>query len=240
MEIEKTIRNCGKLRIIDDITDDQGSRVIRDFLSQLAESFAKRSAKYMRLVQESPFAYSERQSSSLLAPALSEISEAFLMEFPTKRKDRKLDYDTHGWIDFWALFRNIDFYIELKHSYLSYRGQSITSKTERRWKSVNQQVKDCKKDILTTIDSRGFITLPIQIIPIYESRRENESSLAVKNHPDLLGIHEHVHHSLSPSPNWSALWTINEDLVQNSFHYTENGLEYYPALLIVSRFDKLH
>lgn len=239
MEI-KTIRNCGKLRIIDDISDDHGSRILRDFMFQLAENFARKAANYMRLVQESPFAYSERQASSLLAPALSEIADAFLMEFPTKRKDKKLDYDTHGWIDFWALYRKIDFYIELKHSYYSFLGRSITSKTDRRWKNVNQQVKDCRKDLLITPDSRGFITLPIQIIPVYESRPENVSSLAVKKYQELLDIHKHIHDTLSPNPNWSAMWMIHEDLVQNSFHYGENGLEYYPALLLLSRFDKLH
>ncbi|MFM9785992.1 hypothetical protein, partial [Streptomyces scabiei] len=73
------------------------------------------------------------------------------------------------WIDYWASYNKIDFFIELKHSFASYLGGTITEVTSRRWGNANQQTKDCIDSLLILKSSKGFMTTAIQVIPIYET-----------------------------------------------------------------------
>ena len=55
----KTIRNCGKINIINEIRDGEGRRIAADFMDKLFSAFIKRASKYMRSIDDAPFAYRE-------------------------------------------------------------------------------------------------------------------------------------------------------------------------------------
>lgn len=67
--------------------------------------------------------FKERQLHSILAPALSKFTGAFLIESPVNRNWSSIsneDYDdSHGWVDYWCYYRDIVFLIELKHGFIS-------------------------------------------------------------------------------------------------------------------------
>lgn len=98
----KTIKNCGKVEIFDWLQETNGSRIARDFLNKLMVAFVKKSSTYMRLIGETPFAFGEIQSHSIFAPSLSTFVEAFFMELPTRRTNKKLKLESNGRIDYWA------------------------------------------------------------------------------------------------------------------------------------------
>lgn len=235
----QTLRSKGRFRVINEISKANGQIVAKDFLESIALSFIDNSYKYMNLVRETPFAYRERQANSIFAPALSKVADSFFMEFPTNRQNKKQGYNNYGWIDYWAYYRNIDFYLELKHSYISYRGRSITEKTFQRWQKANEQTKDCVTNLQVSYGSRGFMTIPIQIIPIYEVRKNNEDSEGVENAEILEEIHDLVHDSLKPRPNWSCLWIPHRDLTNTAFHEYEDRNEFYPGVIIVTRIEEM-
>lgn len=235
----KTVRSKGKYRILDKIPRANGQMVAKDFLASVALSFIDHSSKYMDLVGETPFAFRERQLNSVFAPALSKVAEAFLMELPTNRINKRQGYDNYGWVDYWAFYRNIDFYLELKHSFISYRGRSITEKTSNRWLKVNEQTKDCAANLQVSHDSRGYMAVPIQVIPIYEVRQEYGVVEGTEKEESLIELHDLVHNSLNPRPNWSCLWIPHRDLTNRAFHEYEERDEYYPGVILVSRVEEM-
>lgn len=230
----KAIRSRGKLNIISNIPLGIGSRKSKDFLGNMVEGFIKYSANYMEIVNESPFAYSERQLNSLLGPAMADFTDAFLLEMPTSRKCKILKSEMNGWVDCWARYRKIDFYFELKHSYGSYKSGIITQRTFQLWSDAINQTKNCAHSLLRMDDSDGIMVLPIHVIPIYESVHKEKEALSIGNLNRLLELQEIYHQNLKPSFNWSALWIINEDLVGRSYHEYGDNLTYYSAVLIVS------
>lgn len=213
--------------------------VAKDFLESVALRFIDHSSQYMNLVGETPFAFRERQLNSVFAPAISKVAEAFLMELPTNRQNKKQGYNNYGWIDYWAFYRNIDFYLELKHSFISYRGRSVTDKTFYRWEKANEQTKDCATYLQVSYDSRGYMALPIQVIPIYEARQEHEDAEGIENEESLIELHDLVHSSLNPKPNWSCLLMPHKDLSNMAFHEYEDRNECYPGVIIVSRVEEM-
>lgn len=137
-----------------------------------------------------------------------------------------------------GLYRKTDFYIELKQSYISYLGKSINIETKSRWKEANEQIKTCAQNLFVTDGSSGCITFPIQVIPIYE-RRKNGTTPSAKTMKELSHIHDNLFTSLSPKPNWSALWVLKNELVNMSYHESDNDrIHYYPVVIFTSRFQE--
>jgi len=233
-----TVRSRGKIRTINTLHRGKGTEVAHEFLDKVSRGFVKYSSNYMKLVEESPFAFREKQLNSILAPALAEFSKAFLMEFPINRKNKKLDYDSHGWVDYWAYYKSIDFYLELKHSYASLGGK-ITNVTLRRWESANCQAKDCIHSLPCLEGSRGFMSLSIQIIPIYETVKLNKEASSINDVERLINIQNIFHEKLEPRVNWSFLWIVHENLANKSYDLREKNKKYYPAVLIVANVSTL-
>lgn len=236
----KTIRGCGKLKITDNIPPDNGSRVFRKFTGKLIEAFIKAASKYIELTHETPFAYRERQLNSIFAPALSKVTSTFFAEVPTRRVNKKEKIDSHGWIDFWALYRNLDFFIELKHSFISYNGGTVNQETKYRWDRALEQTQDCLSELECSYGARGFLTVPFQIIPIYEVRKPDADSKALANPNAILDIYDNFSREIHKTSNYSALWTLRENLVNNAYHESENSIEYYPAVIFLTNFSKLN
>lgn len=230
----RTIKSRGKLNIINNIPQGKGSFKTADFLEKLVNGFIKYSGNYMEIVNESPFAYRERQLNSLFGPAMADFTDAFLTEIPAIRKNKAAKTESYGWVDFWARYRKVDFYLELKHSYGSYNSGVITKETMDLWAKAKDQTQNCSKSLLRMEDSDGIMVLPVQVIPIYEGIYfENEPS-SIENTERLLEIQNFYHDELVTSANWSALWIIHKDLAYDSYHVNGDKRVYYSAVLIVS------
>jgi hypothetical protein len=96
------IKDCkiGKVNYMSQLEDGISKRITNDFLTRIVEEFAKQTSRYMDAIEDIPFVYRERQLNSILATALSRITDIFLMELPLKREWTSVsreDYnDSHG------------------------------------------------------------------------------------------------------------------------------------------------
>lgn len=239
------IRGIGKKNIIDDFKDGEGTRIARDFLDRLLTEFAKQSSKYMIGACEAPFAYKEKQLHSMLAPSISKITPLFLMEQPIEREWSKLRnanmINTMGWLDYWCRYRNIDFFIELKHGIDSFSTDNIRKNTKKDWLYANsKQLQFLKKEAkLFSQWSKGVILLSLHVISIYETTKLDKQPKSSENIEDLLWIQQNYYTNLKPKPNWSGLWILNNTLVETCKVEYDKSDKYYPGVLWLSRISEI-
>ncbi len=237
------IRNCGGYHIENKLTDANNNRIVKDFLKKLSIDFAKKSSRYIDFVYESPFYYRERQIHSILTPVLYDLTDACLYELPMQRnwsKNKSKERDSHGWCDYWCSYRGVDFFIEVKHSYVAYTitdKNKIPQTTLNYWQEANKQLNVIRKDIRKQMmdDSRGGIFLTLHIIPIYNTAKSSEAT--EYNSGSLLEIQQLALKKLAPMPNWSFVWNLNNRLIDKSKEVINDGdkIVRYPAVLIVGR-----
>jgi len=236
MKIE-TLKGIGKIHIKSELPDGDGIRSTNDFLRSTVNNFAKQAANYMNILTEAPFIYSEKQLHSVLAPAFSQFTEAFLMEAPVKRKwsaIKELNHvDSYGWLDYWCYYRTLEYFIEIKHGFISIRTGKIKEFNKETWVEANRQLEVVEGGaLIEDSNSRGVFPIALQIMPIFET--------ANNSNPKYIYDEEHKEkvvmdclNSLSPRPNWSALWSIDKELA-GPYKYTSRT-EYYPGVLFIAR-----
>lgn len=238
-----TIKNCGSYHIENKITDATNNRIVKDFLKELSIDFVKKSSRYITFVGESPFYYRERQIHSILTPVLYDLTDACLYELPMQRnwsKNKSKQRDSHGWCDYWCSYRGVDFFIEVKHSYVAY-GVTVKNKipqtTLKYWYEANKQLSVIRKDIRKQMmdDSKGGIFLTLHIVPIYNTAKSKDK--VEYNSETLVDIQQLALDKFYPKPNWSFVWNLNPTLLDKSKEIINDGEKTvrYPAVLIVGR-----
>jgi hypothetical protein len=233
----QTLRNIGKINFRSEIPKAKGQSTARKFLESLLIEFARQSAKYINAVGEPPFHFKERQLNSIIAPAISKITPAFLMESPIHRRFPKLKIqqreDYNGWIDYWCEYRGRQFMIELKHDFDNYKSEIITKPLRANWNhAINTQLKVLKSEAKDYSQyCKGVILMPIHIIVVYETVPSSKVPDSPDNTAKLISIQERFHTNLKPNPNWSGLWVLNQILVEKCIY----NKTHYPALIMLSR-----
>lgn len=111
--------------------DDKGSRVARSFLERLVKNTIKHSIKYYEATEDHLFTYREKQLHSAVCPSIADITSAYLIEQPLKRKRYGEKKTHHGNVDYWIRHRNTTFLLELKHNYFAYRNTSHPRKSKQ-------------------------------------------------------------------------------------------------------------
>lgn len=199
-----------KTHEINEIGNGMTRRIAHDFLSTLFEEFTIQSAKYINAVHEAPFAYRERQLHSMIAPALSKMTDAFLMESPIYRKwlkQAKKDSKRHGWLDYWCQFRDIEFFLELKHSYGSYKTGYIRQEIKKNWEVLNEQLQAAKAEAKEySNECLGVMLVDIHVILLYEYIVIKKLAESKGEQDTQKKIQSVYHNGLNPKPNWSGLW----------------------------------
>jgi len=237
----ETIRNSGKVNIISKIGDGSGRRVAKEFLNKILVEFVKQSTKYINATGESPFSFRERQLHSVFAPAISKITDAFLMESPierqwTKRSKQNFD-DYSGWLDYWCRYRNVDFFIELKHSFDSFKTMNIRNDTMEKWNYMNNfQINAIKSEAKRYSEfCKGVLLVSLHVVTVYDYLKIQKESYDLNDHDKLIEIQSNYYNSLKPSPNWSGLWILNNELIGQSVDEFENNYQLYPGVILIAK-----
>ncbi len=237
----ETVRTVGNIYYSSKLKDGQGQRIANDFLTRLANGFARRTAKYIRATGEVPFVFRERQLHSIIAPTLDDFTDAFLMELPTKRSwsltaDER-NSDSHGWIDYWCSYRNISFLVELKHGFISGKTGQLRKYVKEEWETAILQLDAIEDEAkLQGQCSKGALRIAVHVLPLFESCSQ------VGKKPDqdlkkLLEIQQRAMEELERKPNWSAMWKIHEGIV-GPYEYS-NAIEFYPGVLLVANVSEI-
>jgi hypothetical protein len=238
------IRSIGNLSLDSNITNGPGTIIAKDFCKQLVIETCKQAGSYIRATEDIPFAYHERQLGSILLPAMSRFTDAFLAESPVKRKwsklpKRKLD-DSHGWVDYWCLYRNTSFLLEFKHSYINAHTGKLRQQTLKDWKRAIDQlyvIRNAAKE--ESYYSRGAFLIALQILTIYQGGQniiKVDGKKITDIQPDLKI--QMKNEGVSRVPNISVLWQLHSDLIIEQEYI--NDKEIYPGVLFLFYVSKLY
>lgn len=231
----------GDLRVIDTLNDGEGIRILKNFLYDFSLKMAELSLKHADIVGFPPFIYRERQLHTIIAPIFHELTEAFLMESPVIREWNSLNdeiySDSHGWVDYWCLVKKYNYYIELKHGFISYKSKSLNQKTRIEWEKAHDQLNVIQNEIEIQKDyAKGIFRIALHILPIYY--RDNKETIFYDENKSKF-IQEKAFDEISATnkPNWSCLWQLNDN--HNKIYSFGERKEKFPAVLILANISSI-
>lgn len=241
MKTEKiTLRGKGTAIIKKLHPDGPGIRIAKEFLDKLATGCVEYAVKYMSVIDEAPFTFLERQSGGMVASALANFADTFLMEVPISRKHKKEKNEKYGWVDFWAYYREYDFFIELKQSYYSLYSNKINQEITDSWSLGCDQIASCTQESFAGYCATNkAIFLSFQIIPMYITLKPDKELNEYVSDENLASVHSQLTKNLAPSPSWSYLWKMKEDITMNTYRFVGESNRYYPAVIFLSRIETM-
>ena len=226
-------------------TDENESfNIAKELIENLFFDMAKLSTKYCNdKFCDLPYTYSERMLDCVLLPALSKLCNYMVMvEVPAVRECANRRYNvkkSNGRIDYWCIYKNYSFVIELKHSYDCFttyktRERNLTS----RWIKMHEQLQSLEKDIKKyREETKGVIRIGLHTITSY-SDKEPDSQLLKAFKYSIPEIFERFQKDLgkkypSLKPDFIICWKIPSKIVE-TYECTYPGLwavtKIYPAI----------
>lgn len=165
---------------MDMLPNSESNTIAKELIEQLFFNMAKLSTKYANSIfWDLPYTYSERRLDSVLLPALSKLCDSkVLVEIPAIRQcsNRRFKVDeSSGRIDYWCIYKNYSFVIELKQSFDCF----TTSKTREKkvidlWLEMNKQLQSIDKEIVKYEEaSKGVVRIGLHIITSYSDKEPN-------------------------------------------------------------------
>lgn len=160
--------------------DGEDFAIAKELVESLFFNMAKLSTKYDNdQFCDLPYTYRERQLDSILLPALSKLCDSkVFVELPAIRKcsNRRFQVDeSSGRIDYWCIYKDYSFVIELKHSYDCFttditRDDAVTD----RWIKMNEQLQSIEKEVKQYSEmTKGVIRIGLHIITSYSDKTPN-------------------------------------------------------------------
>lgn len=191
-----------------------------------------------------PFLYRERQLDSVVLPVISELCHGFVLaEYPVLRDSELKGYEkenSKGRIDYWCIYKDYSFVIEMKHSYDAFMTDTTKDTSLiQRWKTMNVgQLQDIRKEVKHFEErTKGLIRLGLHFITPYcdKARSMNDVDCFVKKQKDIL---ERLYNDVSSSkpkittPSFMASWALPRN--EKYFEIFYKGT--YPGLLLLGKF----
>ena len=224
--------------------DVKGFSVAKDLVENLFCEMAKLSTKYANATfLDLPYTYSERSLDSILLPALSKLCKSqVLVEYPVTRRDTSRydeNEESSGRIDYWCIYKEYSFVIELKHSFDCFTTQKTRDdKVTSRWITMNKQLESVKQEVKEyEEDTMGIIRLGLHIITSY-SDKTPDNHLIAKFKDSISDTFRRFQIDLakpkrSQKPDLLICWKIPTKIVKRGEH-TYPGLwaiaKIYPAI----------
>jgi len=239
--IYKQIRNCGQVGKEFSTNFGEGkpsARVAKDFLERLIDNIVKKSVLYYKETGDYVFTQGERQMHSVVCPSIAAITRTFLMEHPLKRKSSKKE-EHGGFVDYWITYRKCAFFMELKHSFFTYRNAKNPRKDiTKRFESALNQLGSISKDEYWGLGKgvRWVDTIAFETITFRNWSKNKISKSDLRNESFKSSLNELMKNREwnNLKPNLWALWILNKSLVK-PIKYQNEGREIYPAVAFVGK-----
>lgn len=179
--------SCGSLEEIkrhglsfvkmDTVPKDEGNAIARELVENLFFYMAKLSTKYdNETFCDLPYTYSERRLDSVLLPALSMLCNTkVLVEIPATRQcsNRRFKVnESSGRIDYWCIYRDYSFVIELKQSFDCFTTNSSRErKVVEPWLKMHEQLQSLEADVKEYQEAtKGVVRIGLHIITSYSDK----------------------------------------------------------------------
>lgn len=228
-----TLRGVGRMRTMDSVRDGKNMRKTRDLLQGVSRNFARGCVSYHDVVGEWPFVYGERQLHSILIPAIAKHADAVFLEQPISRKS--IDAENHGWLDYWVLYRDVVFLIELKHAFFSIASGKLSDRQRKLWSQAIAQLEGISSSQAQEIaHAGGIVKIALMVLP-FSRFSKHESRMVVHGESQMDQYISSVTGALDPHPDWACLWLLHEELQR--YEEVTDGYEIYPAVCLTAKIE---
>lgn len=157
-------------------------KVAEELIKNLFCDMAKLGSKYGNdKFFDLPYTYMERQLDSIFLPSLSKLCDGLVLtEVPTIRicNNGRFKVDkTSGRIDYWCIYKNYSFVIEVKHSYDCFTTPKTRERNViKRWIKMNEQLQSIEKNIKKYEEStKGVIRVGLHFITSYSDKNPDKA-----------------------------------------------------------------
>ena len=222
--------------------------VAQDFLISVLKEFIEPTHKfYKHGIIDAPYKYNERQLNSFLLPILSKLCDAaVLAECPVHRKiQSRIEencIDSSGRIDYWCIYKNYSFIIEVKHNYDCFTTPNPKKRLIENWEYLNKKQICSSKQAAKIFEenTKGVIPLSLHFITCYAANTPGNRSEAKKYARNIEGYLIDLKTKLSVScpgkttANFRAALLMPKAIVDLD---TQNN-EIIPAVLLMARINK--
>ena len=194
-------------------------------------------------IVEYPFLFRERQLDSVVLPVISSLCKGLVIaEYPVIRDSNMKGYEkdgSSGRIDYWCIYKDYSFVIEMKHSYDGFK-TDITSDARliKRWKTMTvSQLQDIRDEVkLFEEKTKGLIRLGLHFITPYTDcdRNMDDFDLFERNQKEILTrLSNDVSRSKpkTTTPDFMASWVLPRN--QRFLEVPLKGT--YPGLLLLGK-----
>lgn len=220
--------NSGSIKIINTSEYD----IPEIFFKDLLQDFVFSCNQFYKTLDEFPFVYGERQTTSILLPSISRISKVAFVEQPVSRKTA--GKNSAGRIDYWILYKDTVILLELKQGWVSYNSTNLRKDVVKSWNSLISQLSSISKSECRELAGDygklfkvGLMILPSFISSIYPDKLKPISIEEIKARSTE--INSLMTASLKTSPNIFFNWAVSQSL-QKAQKYSTDYYEIYPLI----------
>ena len=231
--------------------DNETMKVAHAFLQKLMKEFARLSMNCYRPNYHAcfmPHYYSERRLDSIVLPAISKICDGVVLtELQVERRDKKtgeLIGNGHGRADYWCIFRDYSFIVEMKGSRDRYDCETVRQNSiVNRWgKMINQletSVLDCKE---STEKTKGIIRIGLHFVSSFaKTEPTNETIESYRTGVDeyMSAFLDRIHNEYKSAvyePSYAATWIIPDKIVKCQYGIED---ETYPGVMLLAKVFKV-
>lgn len=129
---------------------------------------------------EYPFIFRERQLDSVVLPVISSLCKGLVIaEYPVVRDSNMKGFEkesSKGRIDYWCVYKDYSFVIEMKHSYDAFKTDTTKdARLIKRWETMTiSQLQDVRDEIKHFGErTNGLIRLGLHFITPYSERSKD-------------------------------------------------------------------
>lgn len=211
-------RHSGKVVIkeLQNTIIDNERHIAYEFIRKLFSEFARNSLlldskKYnFRMF---PHYFRERQICSILTPIIHNVCNGIMMgELPVNR--HHADYDSHGWVDYWCIYKDYTFVIEVKESKDILDTETVRKNSiVGRWNKIKEQLTDIKGEIQSFDEkTEGVIRIGLHFVSSYSSKEfDNESDVALAYRASVKETLTRFCKKLKP--DYAGCWLVPEESI---------------------------
>ncbi|HHW41619.1 MAG TPA: hypothetical protein GXX19_10830 [Syntrophomonadaceae bacterium] len=168
-------------------------------------------------------------------PSIAKVADAALMEQPVTRNTK--GSSSHGWLDYWAMYGNTVFLIEVKHAWCSVTSGVIKKSTQDAYSKALLQLKRISSSEASDLSGgSSFIKIALAVVPFYQASKNKDKLIPITDKEKIEEVHNNLVAGLTPPPNWSCIWLLHERL-QKPVEYDDGRHELYPFVGVIAQVD---
>lgn len=226
-------------------SDEEYMVVAYKFLNKLMREFARLSKLAFQPqigADNLSYMFSERRLDSVVLPALSTICKGLVLtELPVERKVSKDEVKSpHGRADYWCIFQDYTFVIEMKGSHDRYDCATIRENSIfKRWGTMVEQLRDISEQCRQmTENTKGVIRLGLHFISSWSPVAPEADDIKqyrrdAKKYANAFCLEIAKRHKKADYiPSFTAIWIIPDEMVN---YWTDAT---YPGVLLIAKVFK--